>query len=263
MGGWELPPDPAPVSGTNTQPRTYETLLQVWMISPKLRALKMAIIYFFFFFFEKKVMSTVLHVLFMCTTHNPPPSRNRLWWMPRPFHVRRLVAPRRPPPTFSAPDRLCTRSPTVLPWQLSFFLLLHFNSRECPSLSRKLCNSLAKPLKKVKSSSRIIDGKGKKISRDSLDTASIRIRKSTRGDEILDLSIRARRTHDIYIYRYNVHTTSARNIKTIDCWLTSALSWASGWRVLRKRSWRGGCRAAWKPTRTRETKHTKGKKQKM
>jgi hypothetical protein len=39
-----------------------------------------------------------------------------------------------------------------LPWQLSFFflLLLHFNSRECPSLSRKLCNSLAKPLKKSK-----------------------------------------------------------------------------------------------------------------
>jgi hypothetical protein len=31
-----------------------------------------------------------------------------------------------------------------------------------------------------------------KISRDSLDTASIRIRKSTIGEEILDLSIRAR-----------------------------------------------------------------------
>jgi hypothetical protein len=63
MGGWELPPNPAPLSGTNTQPRTYETLLQVLMISPKLRALKMArlfsrvIIYFYFFFFfflEKK-----------------------------------------------------------------------------------------------------------------------------------------------------------------------------------------------------------------
>jgi hypothetical protein len=58
-------------------------------------------------------------------------------------------------------------------------------------LSRKLCNSLAKPLKKIKSSSRIIDGKGKK-SHEILSTPHPSASAKVREEEILDLSIRAR-----------------------------------------------------------------------
>ncbi len=131
------------------------------------------------------------------------------------FHVRRLVAPRRPP-TFSAPAAAHTVKPFCLGNSLffsfflssSFFPSFHFNSRECPSLSRKLCNSLAKLFEKKRSSSRIRrERKEKKISRDSRHRIHPHPQKYKR-EEILDLSIRARM---IYIYIY----TSARNIKTM------------------------------------------------
>ena len=55
------------------------------------------IIYFYFSSCSRKwcTVHIYMYILFMCTTH--PPSRNRLWWMPWPFTLRRLVAPRRPP----------------------------------------------------------------------------------------------------------------------------------------------------------------------